>query len=377
MSQFLLQLSSKSADIKPNGDGSDFTIVFKPGISLPAGEWDVALLKASTWFSWNNISSELKNNKLEVAIDANFPGIADQFEFDDGNYDIDAINKKIYDVYQALGKLIPPPPGSQSAPPINGGKVGVSPIQFVANGATGKVDIQFAAYKYTGNPSVHCQPRINFNQLDTIGTLLGWVGTVTGLTAPTDGKTFYEVIPGQNDANITLGINSILVEVTGLTEGTYVNGFKIPGVLAQIQPMVAPGHNIQYEPNLPVFLPVAYPDKAIVNSLRVRILDQDRNPLPGGLNGQETTLSLLFRPRVKAVTPPLDQFVATLNQAKQSSRLFNAPPVHSSPVITNAPQPHVSVDDDSGDVGPPDAKRTRVTSGEGGLMRGKRPRWKL
>ena len=86
-------LSSESSNEQ---ESEDFTYYFQPALTLdPNKDYEIALVNASIWYSWFNISAEKQNNKFRY----NNGARAREITVPDGSYNID-------DLEDILSKLM-------------------------------------------------------------------------------------------------------------------------------------------------------------------------------------------------------------------------------------------------------------------------------
>jgi hypothetical protein len=74
---------------------SDFEVHFKDPIKIKSNH-EIALLSATVWYSWNNISKEFENNCIKYSHQGN----SEKITIPAGNYDIDNLNYLLQDHFQ-------------------------------------------------------------------------------------------------------------------------------------------------------------------------------------------------------------------------------------------------------------------------------------
>ena len=85
-----------------NQPGEDFEITFGGGLKLdPKKEYEIALLKASIWYSYYNVSSTYSNNSLRYSADGG--STWNNVVFDNGIYGIGDLNRVLNEKMKANG----------------------------------------------------------------------------------------------------------------------------------------------------------------------------------------------------------------------------------------------------------------------------------
>ena len=262
MSSFTLNLSSVGAPISPTGDGSDFTVKYSGNPVYPNTHYEAALVKLSTWYSWYNIRAIDGNNTLEYSV--NSGGAWSTIIIPDGIYNITDLNSVIASALDTAGHYTLLPDGVTK----------LYHFEFFPNMNQGRLHI---VINDTGNTQV---------RFTTGGLylLLGWTATTVTVTS------FAPLI-----ANITGGITSLVVQIPGFVDGSYSNGVHNSGIIFTFTPANRPGGNLDFSPSNPIYLPVTPSALRPLRQLRVRLLDQSLQPLPGGLNGDHTVVVLHVR----------------------------------------------------------------------------------
>lgn len=203
-------------------NSSDITVNYFPAINLEDGEYRCALIDLQTFNSIPNIDQ--KNNTLHFDDDK-------VIVLPTGNYEIEDINRYVKKKFK---KIFSPE----------------SEIDIKANNNTLKSEI-------------FCTETIHFDKEHSIGPLLGFARRTLSPS-----KKRHE-----SDRTVQiLDINSLLVECN-LIGHSYLNE-RACKTLHEFFPAVGPGYKIMEKPNSLIYLPVTV--KA-VDSLRVRIVDQNRN----------------------------------------------------------------------------------------------------
>lgn len=226
-------------------NSENFEVNFDRGIPLEKGsEYELALLRASVWYSWHNISSAFGNNTLKYKYSTNSGGSYTDvtITFEDGIYSVDAINNKLASVLETNNHFVT----------VNGIKQ--YPITITPNYTTLLVDVNL-------NQSLVSN---TIFQLDfTTSTLRDLLGFNSGVLSTTTSS--------QNQPDITRGVNTIMIR-SSLVEGSYENG-KTSNVLYAFSPSgYAIGANINVEPTQRVYLPIT--ERNYISRIRMELVDQ-------------------------------------------------------------------------------------------------------
>jgi len=225
-------------------NSENFEVTFD-NLTLEKNEdYELALLRASVWYSWNNISSEFSNNTLRYKYSTN-SGVSYtdvNITFENGIYSVDAINNKLATVLEANNHFAT----------VNGIKQ--YPITITPNYTTLLVDVNFNQTLVSG---------VIF-QLDfTTSTLRDLLGFTSGVLSTATSS--------QNQPNITRDVNTIMIK-SSIVEGSYENG-KSSNVLYAFSPSgYSIGSNINVEPTQRVYLPVS--EKNNISRIRMELVDQ-------------------------------------------------------------------------------------------------------
>lgn len=237
----------------PNSTTSeDITIEFPCEINLnPAKEYEIGLVSATLWYSWNNVSSKLNTNKFVYKIPYNSTYIEKWFYIPDGAYDMYSLNEYITQELASRGHCPLDASGNRILDPITGKYQ--NNIELRANLAT----LKFIWYIRPG-----CDYKIMTNT-DLSMRLLGF--NSTELTQTTEAP---------NDGNINLDFNTLAIHCSIVSE-SYVNGRQSDIIMTAV-PKVPPGAQIVIEPNQTMYLPL---NTSNIKQIRMQITDQRGVPL--------------------------------------------------------------------------------------------------
>lgn len=281
MNGLFLALNSTNAN---TGTPDNFTINYpNPGLKFgkdgnDLANFEVALISATVWYTYYNISAENGNNYLTY-----FDG-SDLTTYDvtipDGIYEIADINAYLQSViktndptYTGSGIVI--------APNFNTLHVQIyadTPATVATPANTANWSINLAAVI----PAVPTAP--HSGQQSTIYDILGFSATSTNINCGT-------LCPqtGANQADITNGVNNLLIH-TSIAEGSYING-QASDIVGTLAPAVPPGSLIIYTPPYPIYVP--FRKNLIVNTIQMYVTDQNGNPID--FNGNPTSYLMHVR----------------------------------------------------------------------------------
>lgn len=246
----------------------DITIEFPSEINLdPAKEYEIGLVNAVLWYSWNNVSTKLNTNKFVYKIPYNSSYIEKSFYIPDGAYDMYALNDYITEELASKGYCPLDASGNRILDPITGKYQ--NNIELRANMAT----LKFIWYIRPG-----CGYKIDTNT-DLSMKLLGF--NATELTQTTEAP---------NDGNINLDFNSLAIHCS-IVSDSYVNG-KQSDIIMTACPEVPPGAQIVIKPNQIIYLPL---NRSDVKQINMRITDQSGILLD--LSNEPVSYLLHFRER--------------------------------------------------------------------------------
>jgi hypothetical protein len=222
---------------------SDFEVNFKNPIPVIGGPYEMALMSATLWYSWNNIAPEFNNNELKIFRGGGWVTLI----IPSGNYDTDQLNYFMDDKF------------GESAP-----------IIFDTNSATDRFIVAIV------EPGV----RVDFSH-GKLHELLGFEPTI--ITEPIN----YGSFPG----NITRGVERVLIRCNIIID-SYANHMA-SDILYSFFPNVSPGNQIQLEPFMPKYLTLGPAD--YIHNMQIRITDQLNRPID--FKGE--TLTFVFDLRKK------------------------------------------------------------------------------
>jgi hypothetical protein len=218
-------------------------ISFCTPIDLTDKKYEVALIKATIWYSWFNIASYYNNNSFKYFNGTTWKDV----EIPDGNYSLDELNKFIQ---RTLINNVDEP----------------DHISFIPNYSTLKLII-------TLKPNVQINLRFG-----TLHEILGFDKTIVTQSSE-----------GSKTVDITRGVNSILIH-SSLISSSYNNGVA-SDILYSFLPDKPPGNLLDISPNTPIYLPIN--EVSQIESIRMRITDQQNRLVR--LNGEHATYLLHLR----------------------------------------------------------------------------------
>lgn len=215
-----------------NGTPTNFTYELGSSIYLnPQNRYLIYLKKFLFYNSVKNITAEKNNNKIKY-----FDGFEwITFTFEDGAYNIDDMNRALYEYFQDLNWL------------YDVGGVPTSPIYFEPFAAIDKIRVNLKpGYKIDFSVGRFCD-RIGFYDTDLI--------TVTQT--------------GRKTADIT-DHDNILIHCS-LTSNTITNGYR-SDVIENVPITVPPGSQQVYEPKNITYCLI---NTSNISSIQMRITDQE------------------------------------------------------------------------------------------------------
>jgi hypothetical protein len=253
---FLLNLDSSNLQAGQNKT-DDFIVQFTNELFLP-GNWEVALIKSNTWYSWYNISSSKNNNTLRYFNGTLYrPNII----IPNGQYTIEQLNDELHIIMKLNGDY------------TLFGSTEVYDINFIPNYATGKVRIEI-----TNNYRLDLQ-------LSDLNILLGF-----------DKIEVLSTQEGTKLANINDFINSLFIRTDILDPSVSYNNSFGSDILYTFIPDSIPGTNINVEPNLPIYLPIRTLSNYKVKSIRLYLTDNINRRVD--LNGEPFSVLLHFKQKL-------------------------------------------------------------------------------
>lgn len=235
-------------------NGSQFTVVFNPPVSVPndAKNVRVSVERATTWFTYPSISANLGNNIFTFFEN----GVQFDLTIPDGLYSLDQLEQTIIDLGTNAGIVNSPNPF----------------IQLTGNEATQKVQLTFG-YNSGG---VGFETKVVFGA-NSPYEILGWneFDEEEAPLAPTDPLTIQFSAPLVAGFNT---VNEVLLKSDLVPQGIPINN-KFSGVLTPIQIDVPPGSQQVYQP----FRPLYCSGESLKNSNRTNIrfflTDEEGNAL--------------------------------------------------------------------------------------------------
>lgn len=233
-----------SGSINLSSDKSSFVVPLLPPLRIPSNARDihVCLVNANIFYTFQNIKSN--NNKIYYTNDLSNP-TKYYVEFLEGLYSLDLLN-------ETLQNLL-----------VNNDIAHKNIFEFIADEASGRVLVKFNTTGY----------QVYFPS-DTMYSLLG-INLNTKFPTSTlsvEAKSYY----AQNVANFG-SVSSILFRTSLSNE--FIYNQKSSDVLANINIDVSPGSIINYQPNNLVYVHSENLAGQTINSIQIRITDQNENPL--------------------------------------------------------------------------------------------------
>lgn len=288
----------KSSNITDTTKNSTFQYDFPNSIVMK--DMELALISASMYYTWFNISDELGNRKFSYQYVVGTTTFTREIELDEGLYEITDINKALQFKFIEEGFYL------QNADGDN-----VYFAEFVINPVRNSVDINTYAVptsigsytepsNWVGYPTTTYNPNIilptNFNKI------VGYdADTETGLN--TGGGT---TLTFNSDFSPNVNPNSsVLVEVSIVD-----NPYGVPAnIIYAIVPTVGVGSLINVSPPEYAFVPIK---DGVYNNLRLRLLNKD-TLLPLTIADGEITIILGIKERYKYENPLLDPSQGRMN----------------------------------------------------------------
>jgi len=222
----------------------------------PNRDYAIALHNASLYYSWNNISTSQKNNKIYYVGPAP-DRVVKVITIDDGTYSIGALNIVIFDQLSANGDTY-----------IDDNLVEQSPIKFISIPATVKLTLSLD-HDY--------QVDFRFPNDGLLYNMLGFEKQLYSVTST-----------GINRVMIANGINTILIHCN-LVTNSFMNS-RLSDIIYSFTPSVPAGFQISLEPHNLVWFTIS--NKSIA-SIKMYITDQSGNLLD--LNNESVTYCLAIK----------------------------------------------------------------------------------
>lgn len=249
-----LKLDSSSLDQQSD----NFTINFSDPIILNTtthenekSKYEIALITADLWYSFSNISSELKNNTLRYYNGSVWRNLT----LPNGNYQISDINDFLEVEMEKNDDF-----------GIGDGDENIYYIKIGANIVTLKVEIEISnSYKLDLSTS-------------KLNELMGFNQVIYDTSASS-----------QNRVDITRGVNSLTIHCS-IAGGSYDNSLG-SDILYTFVPLSGRGSSIHIEPNYPIYVSVR--DEMYINRIQMRITDQLGRKV--NFNGEPVTYFLHIR----------------------------------------------------------------------------------
>ena len=254
----------KSSNITDKTTNAVFKYDFPNSVNLV--DYEVALISASMYYSWNNISTILQNRTFQYQYidDADVTHTV-TVTLDEGLYEISDLNKALQFSMINEGLYL-----------IDGNGEYIYYLEFVINSVRNSVDINTypvptshpggftAPSNWVGYPSVSYHPNLIIPSILLIEIIGYSSGFETGFNSGTSVSLSYSSFKSPNvNPN-----SSILVDLDCID-----NKFSLPtGIISTIVPDVSVGSLINVKPNELVFSPIR---NGVYNSITVRLLNKD------------------------------------------------------------------------------------------------------
>tara|TARA_R110000744_G_scaffold94472_3_gene182432 strand:+ start:2605 stop:3492 length:888 start_codon:yes stop_codon:yes gene_type:complete len=282
----------KSSNIVDTTKNSTFQYDFPNSVQMK--DMELALISASMYYTWFNISQELNNRKFSYKYVVLSTVYTRTVELDEGLYEISDINKALQFDFIEAGLYL-----------VNADGDNVYYAEFTINPVRNSVDINTypvptslpAGYQepsnWEGYPTLTYNPSViipaNFNKI------VGYnVDTETGLN-----QSAGTILSFNSDFAPNVNPNSsVLVEVSIVD-----NPYGVPAnIIYAIVPNVGVGGLISVAPPEYAFVPIK---NGVYNNLRLRLLNKD-TLLPLTISDGEITIILGLKERYSYQNPYLD-----------------------------------------------------------------------
>lgn len=230
----LLTLTVNSGNVVSKRSNADFKVdFFDPVVLGPSTDkYEVGLVNFSYWFTWNNISQAFGNNVLRYSPNAGATWYS--CTFPDGLYSVSAISDQLHEFMKANGHYV-----------LTGTDYTYF-INIIASVTTGRVKVEIMDVNY----------RLDFTN-SLMYNLLGFASEIVSATKF-----------GQNDANITNGIDTVNLHCS-IAETSY-NG-QNSDIIASASVYTSIGGQNVYQPGYILYNKIS---THILKSISFRITDQ-------------------------------------------------------------------------------------------------------
>jgi len=297
----------KSSNITDTSKNSTFQYDFPNSIAMK--DMELALISASMYYTWFNISEELGNRRFDFKYyDANDVLQTFELELDEGLYEISDINKFLQFKFIEEGVYL-----------VNSDGDNVYYAEFVINPVRNSVDINTYTVPNTlptdwslpssgawstGLPTV--VHNVSLVLLSKFNDIVGYDADFETGLAVGGGVTITKNSTKSPNVNPN---SSVLVEVSIVD-----NPYGIPAnIIYAIVPTVGVGGLISVNPPEYAFIPIK---NGVYNNLRLRLLNKDTlNPLT--IADGEITIILGIKERYKYENPLLDPAIGRMNGASR------------------------------------------------------------
>ena len=246
----------------PTQNPSELRVNVNPPIILPNLAFEVGMSRINTWYTHYNITAVLLNNTFRYSNDNASTWV--DIVIPDGIYSMENIDTYIHSQLKVNGDTTTDGSGND-----------VFPITIQPEGAvfsTGRSEIVIDSVNFTPAFQVDLQ-----SSVPGLQDLLGYDDQILTATAVSE-----------NIADINNGVNAWHVH-SNLVGQSYTNGVS-SDVIYQFTPRVAPGSNVQEEPNNIIYVQVA---SKIISNVTLKLTDQQNRLI--SLNGENITYQLHIR----------------------------------------------------------------------------------
>lgn len=251
MSTFGITLDSTNYD---SFRSDDFTANLAGGGILLEGDWEVALMSASLWYSFYNIADYLNNNTFRYSTDGG--GTWVDVVIPNGAYQIEQINEELHRQMFDNGDYNNTDPNNP-----------VYYVNFEPNFSTLRLRVEITDPLY----------QVDFTTGD-FHILVGFDAIIVLATQE-----------GSDVVDITRGVNSLMIR-SNIVSGSWFNNIT-SDVLIQFIPNTLPGGSLFIQPYIPFYFPVGRSDR--IQNIRMYITDNLQRPV--NFNGEPVSYQLHFR----------------------------------------------------------------------------------
>lgn len=258
-----------------NQDSQDFSITMNPPLILSNDyEYELALVNASLWYSWHNISEKLQNNIIRFH---GPDGIMRYFTIPNGIYSMETLNDVIFSSLNTLQASIQ---DKETLVYLDANNVLRPRIYLSANYATMRFILNVIQKYDVTDVNDQRTIWIDFIQppYSNIRELLGF----------DSGKYYLAATEAQNSSNIENNVESLHFHCS-LCGSTFVNGAS-SDVICTYTPDNIPGTQLSIKPFIPLYVPLTTKN---ISNIRMRVTSQSDIPLL--LNNEPVSYTLAIK----------------------------------------------------------------------------------